>query len=63
MCKLCDKLYQCTESSPYLLEHLHLDPEGNIQLMDPWYDILSETDGYISMLVNYCPKCGRDLYK
>lgn len=61
MCKLCDKIYRCTETSPYLNEHIKIDPEGVIQLMVPWYDIISEVDGYCSTYINFCPKCGSEL--
>lgn len=61
MCKLCNKIYRCSESRPYLGGHIQLDPEGVFQLMNPWYDIISETNGYISMSIKFCPECGNNL--
>jgi hypothetical protein len=63
MCKLCDKIYHCTETLPYLQSAIQRCPEGVVQLMVPWYDIISDTDGRLSRAINFCPECGKDLRK
>lgn len=59
MCKLCDKIYHCTESVPELEDGTQIDPEGIVQLMITCYDSYRDYSYHRSFSINFCPECGR----
>lgn len=63
MCKLCDKIYHCTEALPELQDCIELDPEGALLLMIVHYDHINDSFYHSSFSINFCPECGKYLLK
>lgn len=61
MCKLCDKIYHCTESVPELEDGIQIDPEGVVQLIIVHYNLHSDNFHHNSFNINFCPECGRKI--